>query len=52
MSEKLTRLYNTMLNIETKGASTKTMADCLRFLEKMIEEEQSVPKSIPSEDES
>lgn len=34
--ENLQKLYNTMLLIETKGDSTKTMADCLRFIEKMI----------------
>jgi hypothetical protein len=38
MEEKLTKLYNTMLTIETKGANTKTMADCLRFLENVIVE--------------
>lgn len=41
MIEKLTRLYNTLLMIETKGESTKTMADCLRFTERMIQEEKS-----------
>lgn len=38
MEEKLTKLYNTMLTIETKGTNTKTMADCLRFLENVIVE--------------
>ena len=35
--EQMTRLYNTMLQIETKGESTKIMADCLRYLEQSIQ---------------
>ena len=38
MEENLRRLYNTMILIETKGESTKTMADCLRFTEQLIAE--------------
>lgn len=38
MVEKLTKLYNTMLCIETKGANTKTMANCLTYLEMLIQE--------------
>lgn len=34
--EDLIRLYNTMLTIETKGVHTKTMADCLRFIEQHV----------------
>lgn len=34
--EEMTRLYNTMLQVETKGESTKIMADCLRYLEQSI----------------
>lgn len=41
MEEKLKRLYNTLLTIETKGESTKIMADCLRYTEQMIIEEQN-----------
>ena len=36
MVEKLTKLYNTLLLIETKGENTKIMANCLRFTEQMI----------------
>lgn len=36
MEDKLSRLRNTLMTIETKGESTKTMADCIRFIEKMI----------------
>lgn len=49
MTENLQKLYNTMLLIETKGDSTKTMADCLRFIEKMIvdvEQSESVNAEI------
>jgi hypothetical protein len=38
MNENLVRLYNTMLQIETKGESTKIMADCLRFVENLAKE--------------
>lgn len=34
--DQLTRIYNTMLNIGTKGEDTLTMADCLRALEQVI----------------
>ena len=35
MLEKLQRLYNTLETIETKGKSTITMADCLRYVENL-----------------
>ena len=38
MKENLTRLYNTLVLIDTKGASTKMMAQCLNFIEGMIAE--------------
>ena len=38
MVENLTKLYNTLTLVETKGESTKLMADCLRFLERTIAE--------------
>lgn len=41
MVDELTKLYNTMKLIETKGDSTKAMADCLRFLEQMIVDERN-----------
>lgn len=48
MIENLQKLYNTMLLIETKGDSTKTMADCLRFVEKMIVDVEQ-PESVNDE---
>ena len=38
MTEKLVKLYNTLSTIETKGEHTKTMADCLRLIERMAVE--------------
>ena len=38
MVDNLAKLHNTLLMIETKGESTKIMAECLRFLEQMIVE--------------
>lgn len=34
--EQLTRIYNTMLQIGTKGEDTLIMSDCLRALEKVV----------------
>lgn len=34
--EQLARIYNTMLNINTRGEDTLVMADCLRALEQVI----------------
>lgn len=45
METKLTRLYNTLVTIETKGESTKTMADCLRYIEQMVTELKTTPRS-------
>lgn len=39
MENNLRKLYNTMLLIETKGESTKIMAECIKFLEQLIAEE-------------
>ena len=43
--EQLTRIYNTMLNIGTKGEDTLVMADCLRALEQVGRQvsQQQVP---------
>lgn len=46
MVENLQKLYNTMILIETKGDSTKTMADCLRFVEKMIVEAEQIEQEM------
>lgn len=41
MSNELTKLYNTLMLVETKGESTKTMGTCLQFLENLIAKIQS-----------
>lgn len=38
MPEKLKILYNTLMTIETKGESTKIMAQCLAYTEGLIRE--------------
>ncbi len=51
--EQLTRIYNTMLEIRTKGEDTLVMADCLRAFEQVItaviksgEQPQSAPELV------
>lgn len=56
MKENLTRLYNTMSMIETKGENTKMMGDCLRFVEQLIavetdKENQNATAPAPVEEE-
>ena len=41
MSNELMKLYNTLMLVETKGESTKTMGTCLQFLENLIAKIQS-----------
>lgn len=41
MIEQLSKLYNTMMTIETKGESTKQMAICLNYLLAIINEVSS-----------
>lgn len=43
MTNELTKLYNTLLLIETKGENTKIMAQCLQYLEQLIVTEQNKP---------
>ena len=38
MDKKLQILYNTLLTIETKGESTKIMAECIKYIEQLIKE--------------
>lgn len=45
MVDDLTKLYNTLLLIETRGESTKIMAQCLQFMEQMIANKQSETES-------
>ena len=38
MEEKLTKLYNTLMLVETKGENTKLMAQCLNYLQGLVVE--------------
>lgn len=38
MEEKLTKLYNALALVETKGESTKIMANCLVYLDQLVKE--------------
>lgn len=49
MEANLVKLYNTLATIETKGESTKTMADCLRFIEQMVVSERNKNKEVDPE---
>lgn len=48
MKDKLVKLYNTLLLIETKGEGTKIMAECLKYAEQLVKEldEQKVTKEV------
>ena len=47
--EQLARIYNTLLNISTRGEDTLVMADCLRALETVIKNiDESNKSSIDS----
>lgn len=45
MSEELTKLYNTMMLVETKGESTKIMGNCLQYLDNLIAKARSEENS-------
>lgn len=47
--EDLEKLYNTLSMVETKGASTKIMAQCLQFIEQKAQE-LNVPAEVPVEE--
>ena len=46
MKEDLIKLYNTLLLVETKGESTKRMAQCLQFIEQLV---QNADKPVKDE---
>lgn len=48
--EQLTRIYNTMLEIRTKGEDTLVMSDCLRALEQVVT--QVIQANQPQENNS
>lgn len=55
MVENLVRLKNTLMNVETKGNSTVIMADCIRFIDQMVEAysaEKNTVKEVENHDEN
>lgn len=44
--EQLTRIYNTLMLISTKGEDTLVMADCLRAIQQLYNEETSVLENL------
>lgn len=44
MKDRLTAIFNTLKQVETKGDSTLMMADCLRELANVI---NSIPQETP-----
>ena len=53
--DQLTRIYNTLMTIDTKGENTLTMADCLRALEQVVvainNSAQAAASAAPAEKE-
>lgn len=52
MEQKLRALYNAMLKIETKGASTLQMAECIRYTEQLIAEANAEEQKANNESTS
>lgn len=46
MQDEPIKLYNTLKLVETRGDSTVTMADCLRFLGQLIEKSKEKNESV------
>ena len=51
MKNKLQLLYNTLLTIETKGTSTLTMSDCIKYLDNLINETAEEIQNEKTEEE-
>lgn len=47
--EQLARIYNTLLNISTRGEDTLIMADCIRALERVIKQIDEEAGKVSSE---
>jgi hypothetical protein len=47
--EQLTRIYNTLLNVGTRGEDTLIMADCLRALEQVVVQITKAAQETPQE---
>ena len=51
MFNELTKLYNTLMLIETRGENTKIMAQCLQYIENLIAQINAKPNKEPDEKE-
>ena len=51
MANELTKLYNTLMLIETKGENTKIMAQCLQYIENLIARMNTKPVKEPDGEE-
>lgn len=51
MLDNLAKVYNTLLLVETKGESTKTMGKVLEFLEQLIVDEKTKQRELPTKKE-
>lgn len=49
MKEKLMKLYNTLMLIETKGENTKLMAQCLNYTIQLANEASALNDDTESE---
>lgn len=47
MINELSKLYNTLMLIETKGENTKIMSNCIQYLEGLIAMEQQREQAAP-----
>ena len=47
MFNELTKLYNTLMLIETRGENTKIMAQCLQYVENLIAPLNTKPNKEP-----
>lgn len=50
MVNDLAKLYNTLKIIETKGENTVYMADCIRFLEQLIDKAKTEETEVANDD--
>ena len=50
MVNDLSKLYNTLKMIETKGENTVYMAYCIRFLEQLITKAKSEETEVANDD--
>lgn len=50
MVNDLSKLYNTLKMIETKGENTVYMAYCIRFLERLIAKAKSEETEVANDD--